>query len=265
MCLGNLAPEASESDNPAVLRRIHHPHLIAGRLALEPAQAHHLRDVLRLGVGDDLEVFDDAGSTARAVIEALSEGQVLVRVEQVRPAESKGFELTVASAIPKAQRADWMIEKLSELGTDRFIPLATSRSVVLPEGKNKYERWRRLAAEAAEQSRRRGVMQIGELTELTAVVEQLGADFAVGWHLSTAPDAAPIARLLQDPSPRSIVLFIGPEGGWTEEEIARFSAAGVRGVALTQTVLRVETAAVAAAAIVSSIFGTQTELLKEDT
>jgi 16S rRNA (uracil1498-N3)-methyltransferase len=140
-----------------------------------------------------------------------------------------------------------MIEKLSELGVSRFIPLATARSVVLPTGQNKRDRWVRIATESAKQSRRTGVMQIDELTPLSKVVD-LRAEGQMVFYLSTAASATSISSFSLHPS---ALLLIGPEGGWTPDEIALFESHHLTGVKLTATILRVETAAVAAAAVVA--------------
>lgn len=234
-------------------RRIHLRQLSPGQFPLDPSQAHHVRDVLRLAPGQTVELFDDAGATADGTLVVVTPSDVLVEVREIRDPADAAFRWTVASAVPKAARADWMIEKLSELGADAFIPLATARSVVHPEGKNKLDRWRRLAQESAKQSRRpRGVMRIDEMLDLTPLVESLARDGRSAWYLSTAPGALPVRRAV-DTAPRDLTLLIGPEGGWTPGELDLFEAHGLTAVALTDTVLRVETAAVAVAAVVACL------------
>jgi 16S rRNA (uracil1498-N3)-methyltransferase len=218
-------------------------------MELATAQAHHVRDVLRLREGDGLELFDDAGAVGRGVIVLCSSASVRVDVREMSVAgPDETIELSIAAAVPKGNRADWMIEKLSELGAARFIPLRTERSVVLPEGKNKMERWSRLAREAARQSRRRGVMDIEALTGVGELIgrESADTDSLAMWHLSTQPQVPPMASLAL---PSRLLLLIGPEGGWSDGEIVLFAEQSVQGVGLTATVLRVETAAVAAAAV----------------
>ena len=236
-------------------RRIHTSTLgPAGELTLSEREAHHARDVLRLSSGDEVELFDDAGATARGTIVISGAGGVVVRVEEPSVASSgdvAAVRLTIAAAVPKGDRAEWMIEKLSELGAARFIPLATARSVVLPAGKNKHERWARVATEAAKQSRRRGVMRIDALTDLAEALSA-ARDAGSCWHLSTTAGAAPVLDLLSRNPPRELTAFVGPEGGWTDDEVSRFEASGATGVTLTPTILRVETAAVAIASIVGS-------------
>src|SRR5690349_22937888 len=131
-----------------MVRRIHVSELRKGEIPLYPQEAHHARDVLRLQSGETVEVFDDAGRTASAVLVFSDDDQVAVRIEQFQQPPT-GFRWTVAAAIPKGERADWMVEKLSELGTARFIPLIAERSVVVPEGRNKQQRWARIATESA--------------------------------------------------------------------------------------------------------------------
>jgi 16S rRNA (uracil1498-N3)-methyltransferase len=214
---------------------------------LDQAGSRHARDVLRLEAGTEVEVFDDAGDVASGVIVAL-DPLVAVQVDAIEAGDANVIDITVAAAVPKGDRADWMVEKLSELGVVRFIPLATTRSVVLPEGKNKRERWTRIATESAKQSRRRGVMQIEDLTKVSDAMTQAAGTGAI--VLSTDAHARPILDALSQKTAR-VTLFIGPEGGWTDEELQLFQQHDVTPVKLTDTVLRVETAALVAAAIIS--------------
>lgn len=228
-------------------RRLHTPKLFVGQIPLDPAQARHAREVLRLKDGDQVELFDDAGTVAAGTLLFIGPKELAARVERLDPPKSSaGLRLTVASAVPKGERADWMVEKLSELGVFAFIPLSTERSVVKPEGKNKLERWARIATESAKQSRRAGVMRVDELRPLADVVgEQRPA-----LYLSTGPQAEPIQNALSGNGDLDeLTLLIGPEGGWTEPEIQLFATSEIRGVKLTSTILRIETAAIAAAAI----------------
>ena len=227
-------------------RRLHVPPLTgAGEIDLPPAEAHHARTVLRLKGGDPVELFDDAGRTAAGTILSADPSGVRVKIEEPIIARPAGRRVAVASAVPKGERADWLVEKLSELGVERWTPLVTGRSVVEPK-RGKIERWGRIAVEAAKQSRRAGVMAIGEVTP---VAEVLRGEFDGRriWF-STDATAEPVGRLLGDPT-LPLLLLIGPEGGWTDVESAAFAAAGDSPAKLTSTVLRVETAAVLAAGV----------------
>lgn len=233
-------------------RRIHVKKLENGEVRLDAAEAHHARDVLRLADRSPVEVFDDEGQEASALLihEGASGAAVLVTqlVEKQNAAE-----WTIAAAVPKGERADWMVEKLSELGATAFIPLAAERSVVLPQGSNKTDRWKRIAIESAKQSRRAMPMRIEPLISVDQLIaDRMGANQSiVGWYLSTEPPATPVMRLLMPP-PERILALVGPEGGWTDGEIQAFQNAGFVAVKLTTTILRVETAAVAIAVLIGS-------------
>src|SRR5262249_54950097 len=123
-------------------RRLHVARILPGIVKLDPGQAHHALRVLRLAPGEEIEVFDDAGGVARGVFRRTGE-DVDVEVQTIRP-PAAAREICLAAATPKGDRADWMIEKLSEIGVARFTPLITARSVVKP-GAGKLERWRRMA------------------------------------------------------------------------------------------------------------------------
>ena len=114
-------------------RRIYVSQLHPGETRLDGSQAHHLRDVLRLEAGTTVELFDDNGNVASAIITIVDPKGVSLRVNDLHLREANS-ELIVASAVPKGDRADWMIEKLSELGVSRFIPLQTARSVGIALG-----------------------------------------------------------------------------------------------------------------------------------
>lgn len=228
-------------------RRLLVPNLHPGPLPLPLDQAHHARDVLRLTQGEEVELFTADGKSALARLTTVNHEIVVATVEEVlTPAASS--QLTIASAIPKGDRADWMIEKLSELGVARFIPLQTERSVVHPEGKGKLDRWKRIAEESAKQCRRTGVMQISPLITLNKFLAALPTG-GVAAYLSTAPGITSLPRWL---GPENPCLLIGPEGDWSPGEIATFEAKRLTPLTLGATILRVETAAIAAAAVVSA-------------
>ena len=237
-------------DNSGVLRRIHVARVLVGEIILDEREAHHVRDVLRLREQRAVEVFDDAGNVGAGVLGILVSGRVTVRVESISARDETGLKLVIAAAVPKGPRADWMVEKLSELGVDVFVPLATERSVSLPEGKNKPARWQRLAEEAAKQSHRRGVMRIDALTDLPDAITAASEE-GTAWCLSTGGGTIPLVEKMGAMGRGTITLFIGPEGGWTAEETEMFERSGILGVSLTSTILRIETAAIAAAAVVA--------------
>jgi 16S rRNA (uracil1498-N3)-methyltransferase len=191
---------------------------------LSAEESRHAVRALRLGPGDRVTVFDPRESWT-GEIESV-EGRVRIRLLERAPL-ARIREVTVAAAAPKGSRLDWMVEKLAELGVSEFVPVRFERSVA-ECGEAKRRRLEKVALAAAKQSGA-PVMRIGAERPLA----QVPAD-----AILLAPGAA------ESLGPGSGVLVVGPEGGLTREEEARFS----RRSSLGPTVLRIETAAVAAAA-----------------
>jgi 16S rRNA (uracil1498-N3)-methyltransferase len=217
-----------------------------GRVALDARQSRHARDVLRLAIGETVEVFDAAGGRAEGRIVS-TDPHVQIEIASVARATSRSREIVIASAVPKGDRADWLVEKLSELNVTRWIPVRTARSVVHPEGTSKFDRWRRIADESAKQCGRDGVMKIEPLQAFEQVLSSHCDSGFVGMIASLSVDACRPAV----GAGVSTIVLVGPEGGWTDEELAQARDAGWASVTLGSTILRIETAAVVAAAIIS--------------
>ena len=211
-------------------------------IPLETGQMHHLVHVRRLASGALLEVFDEQrlAAPARLQVEGDHAKLLLLADPSQRP---PGRLLVVYSALPKGSRADWMVEKLAELGVAQFVPLKTQRSVVDP-GPGKLDRLARIAREAARQSRSPGPMQINPPASLADALRDVVTGAQPAAVLTTERPGAPLATL------KPQALFIGPEGGWTTTELEGMLSAGLAPATLTGTTLRVETAAICAAAIV---------------
>ena len=209
-------------------------------LPLADAEARHATAVRRLGQGEAVTLLDPAGRTAGA---RLSRGEAgwAVRLTEAPAGPPSRARLTVYAAVPKGARADWMAEKLCELGVARWVPLLTRRSTVNP-GANKVARWRRLAAEAAKQSGSPPTL----VDDPTPLAEAL-AGCRSPTVLTTERDAPPLAAAES--------AWVGPEGGWDGVELAAFDEAGARYATLGDSVLRVETAAIVAAAVARSTGG----------
>lgn len=230
-------------------RRFHVDQLSEGTVHLDVRQSRHLRDVLRIRAGENVELFDNAGKRAAAVVVETGE-PVVLKVERVEQGHAAGVELIIAAAVPKGPRADWMVEKLSELGVARYTPLETARSVVHPEA-GKLQRWGRIAEESAKQCKRGGVMQIGAPTGLKTICADAAWQDAVRWCMAAGEGSVGIMEALPPVSARqTVVALIGPEGGWTDDELKLVEMSRFHLVRLTRTILRVETAALAVAAVV---------------
>jgi 16S rRNA (uracil1498-N3)-methyltransferase len=223
-------------------------------LGLSPLSAdamRHVVRVLRLGEGDLVRVFDTAGRTGHAALRQI-DGRWMVEVGEVQDLsaapDNASPAVHIASAIPKGDRADWLVEKLGELGVARWVPLRTERSVVHPEGVEKFNRWRRLSEQAARQCGRPGVMEIAELTPLPQYLNSLPASTL---PLIASLEGAQSAWPSLAPTQTTIAILIGPEGDFSPTEYAALKSAGCIPVSLGLTVLRVETAAMVAATLAS--------------
>jgi 16S rRNA (uracil1498-N3)-methyltransferase len=237
------------------LRRFRVPSL-AGLAPGEPLtmpaeEARHAR-VLRLGTGDEVEIFDDEGREARAAIALDTDAELRVTVQAIRGPTAAAPRLILATAWPKGKRAAYLVEKCSELGVDRIVPLRCARSIVhKATGSESLARLRRIAAEAAKQTGRRTVPEIAAEEPFVAFVAG-HARTAFTLMLDPDGDALLVDALterratLGDPP---VVLLIGPEGGFTPGEVQAAEEHNVPRVRLTGNLLRVETAALAACAV----------------
>lgn len=230
--------------------------LRAGDAVLLPAgEARHVR-VLRLGAGDEVELFDGQGRAAAARIGESPAGELRAELLALREAAATAARLILATAWPKGKRAALLVEKCTELGVGRIIPVRYARSVVhKAESSAAVARLRRIAAEAAKQCGRSDVPEIaakqtfgellgGEAPRAAVVLLDPGAAL---W----LPDALHEKRAGLEERP--LLLVVGPEGGFTPEESAAADAAGVTRARLAGNVLRVETAALAACAIAGAL------------
>jgi 16S rRNA (uracil1498-N3)-methyltransferase len=220
-----------------------------GMATLPPGQAHHLRDVLRIHAGDVVEIFDGAGSGYSGEVE-MRGSDVLVRgLTSIQCPESP-FHVTLAAALIKSAKFEWMLEKSTELGVDAIIPLRTRLSDIrIPADRmqSRLDRWNRILSESARQCKR-----------FTAPQLRTPMDFP---DLLVADDFSGYARILfyekaAEPwQPGSlvsdrIILCVGPEGGWDPPEVAQAREAGYEIYGLGPWTLRAETAAIAALSVV---------------
>ena len=221
-----------------------------GELArIEGDQAHHAGTVLRLSTGDEVCVFDGTGREATGHIETVGRDWLTVRITaRKQVVEPDGPRLTIVAAAPKGDRADWMIEKCAELGVEELIPLHCAHGQIVP-GDGKLKRWRRKADEAAKQSGQAATMRVASPRELEGAIAEAakrGPSF-FGDPRCDAPSFPAALAKLMTPMPQSLTVFIGPEGGFAEDETRDLEAGGAGPVRLASPILRIETAAVAAA------------------
>ena len=172
--------------------------------------------VLRGRTGDALEVVD---ADRRLFLAELNEGGEASVLEALQAPDEGDLDLTLYQAVPKGGRMDLVVEKATEVGVTRIVPLVTERGVVTPRG-GKVERWRRVAEAAARQSLRLRVPEVMEPVRFSEAVRGVEGD---GVMLHNAPDLEPLEAVISLPAS----LFVGPEGGWSEDEFREAEEVGL--------------------------------------
>ena len=231
-------------------------------------ETRHLRDVLRLQSGDEVYVFDGAGREFHCAIDTIGKDstklQVIAEVEPNRP--ESPLHLTLAIALLKGEKFDLVIQKATELGVKRIVPLATERADVRlrdgEEANRRVTRWRRIALEAAKQTGRAVVPEVtapqafNSLPTITASKEKKYSTSVARLMFSERE-----GRSLDEATnslggqPSEIVALVGPEGGWTDQEIGLAREGGWEIVTLGGRTLRAETAAIVVVSLLQHRFG----------
>ncbi|MEX2388333.1 MAG: RsmE family RNA methyltransferase [Phycisphaeraceae bacterium] len=221
-----------------------HPRLAQTPCVLDADESHHARKVLRLKPGTAIELFDGQGGLAQAKLAAYEGRSAVCQVVSLERHDPPRPRVTVAAAIPKGGRAEPMVNQLSQAGADVFVPMVSEHSVVDPR-EGKLERFGRHAIESAKQCGRLHVMAVEPTRGFDALLAE-SADV----RLLAAPGGGSAAGLGERVARAGRVLvLIGPEGGFSEAEQAAAAEAGFQQWAIGPYTMRIETAAVAAAAL----------------
>jgi 16S rRNA (uracil1498-N3)-methyltransferase len=221
---------------------------------LQGERHHYLSRVLRLDVGDALEVFDGRGRAWAATVLKMEPASATLSLGA--PVErSQAPQIAIVQGLPKGDKLEWVIQKGTELGAWAFAPAVTARAVVKLDEKRaqaRQERWQKIAEEAARQCGRSDVPQVMPVRPLLdAVAAFPDARVLV---LDEAERAVRLSQAVGDDA-RPRVLVVGPEGGLAREEVQALVARGAQGVTLGPRVLRTETAPLAALAVLAHLFG----------
>lgn len=223
--------------------------LSANALALDADETHHARKVLRVQTGETIVILDGKGRSATARITAYTAGRAVLQLFIVTQTPPPAPRIDLAVTLPKGPRADDMVNAVSQLGVTTIIPLRSERSTVDPRD-NKLDRYQRAAIESAKQSGRAHFMQVHDTLDFKNALA-MDHDLKLiahprGEHAAELMGTATVAR--------RVLVLIGPEGGWTDEELAQAGAAGCRVWRFSPHILRIETAAVAAVAILGTVW-----------
>jgi len=208
-------------------------------------EAHHLLHVIRMKPGEEARLFDNSGAEFQArLVRAGRREATFEIISRSEPAREPRSAVTVACALPRGPRADFLVEKCCELGAAGFIPLWCARSVVDPRVRpeNRAAKWRRTAIEASKQCGRTRLTRILPPAAFSELVADSGG-YDARWLCSPGGGPLPKAQ-----TGESHLVVVGPEGGFSDDETAAALAAAMSAADLGPTVLRVETAAVVALA-----------------
>jgi len=225
-------------------------------VVLSGQQAHQIRNVLRMTSGEGIIVLDNTGCEYEVVLTDVDKQKVAGRIESRRAgAGEPQVRLTLYQSLLPRDKFELVLQKCTEVGVSRFVPVITQRSLVRDAETvtpNKLARWQRIITEAAEQSHRGRIPELNLPIEFEDAVSSL-ADHDLRLIASPAEQKISLRAALQRSNrnkPQTIALFVGPEGGFTEQEVALAADAGAVAFSLGPRILRTETAALVTAALI---------------
>ncbi|MCK0471601.1 16S rRNA (uracil(1498)-N(3))-methyltransferase [Halalkalibacter sp. APA_J-10(15)] len=222
----------------------------------------HISKVMRMSIGDVIVCSNNASRTVRCTIKDMSDQQVIAVIDEaIQPNTELPIEVTIAQALPKADKLDWIIQKGTELGVHTFQPFAASRSIVKWDRKKamkKRERLEKIAKEAAEQAYREKIPYVADFipfTELLKMVQHYDRTVIAYEEVAKEQDHTYFANTLQELTKgQRLLIIIGPEGGLSEEEVEKLQEQEAVPCSFGPRILRTETAAMYALSAISYHF-----------
>ncbi len=224
------------------------------RVLLSPKDSHHIKNVFRMKTGETLRLTDGAGNLFEGTLDPDSGQGASVTLIRKTPAGKTPTPLTLVTALLKGDKTELVIQKATELGIACFQPMTTSRTIVKTGALDKLPRWQKIADEAAKQCGRPERMQVRALRPLTDIVKD-GAEKILFWEKGGMSLREYFGTRRGETSTSGLLMIIGPEGGFSEEEAEQARASGCRILSLGENILRAETAAIAATTLVQYELG----------
>lgn len=223
------------------------PHLMSDReVVITGDDVHHIVKVMRYSIGDSILVSDGVGRAVKARLTLLEKDQVRAEiVEELTEVRELPIRVTIGQGLPKGDKLEWIIQKGTEMGAYAFQPFSSERTIVKidekKEGK-KLDRWQKIAKEAAEQAHRSILPKVLNPTSLKALLDtsQSYTTRIIAYEQETSVGLKDVSDRLRESD--SLLVLIGPEGGFSQEEVAQAQAAGFVSVQLGPRILRTETA-----------------------
>ena len=228
-----------------MIPRLLHPDLTPGQRTLSAEASHHLVAVLRMRAGDRLTLFDGQGFEAGATVTHADRQVATVDVGEVqRVVRESPTHITVVQALCTGDKMDWVVQKATELGARRIIPVRAARSVLKLDANRAEKRvahWRAIASAASAQCGRNALPNVTDVMSFTEVLADWAAQATpkTGWLLDPFTETS----ISQAPMSTRVAVMIGPEAGWTDEEESLAKRSGMTGVQVGPRILRTETVA----------------------
>lgn len=223
------------------------------------SQIHHIRDVLRINTGEEINIFDEDNNEFLCIVESIKADKIVVDIKRKQKAIfKKDIHITLACAIPKKGKFELIVQKSTELGVDRIVPLVSQNSIVrfkANEKEKKVERFRRVGIEAAKQCGRSDLPLISPPTKFKELLNSFSSfDYIFLPNLSSTDRISFTDAVRKIKLNSKVLLLIGPEGDFADEEVSQAIANGATPISLGKLVLRVETAAIVCAGLLSLFF-----------
>ena len=253
--------------------RIYSPDALENKITCElgPDNLKYLKQVMRLKQGDKINIFDGFGCEFEAVIKSYSAKKVFIDLGKKIPAADKKIRITLAQAIPKAGKLDIIVKSAAELGVDLIIPFEAERSVGrIAEEKSslKVARWQKISGEAARSSHGSHIAKVSKVSSFAEMISLAAGDALrlIFWEEESQKTIKDILRDEAITAVKDFFIVVGPEGGFSRDEVTMAKEAGFISVSLGKQILKVETAAAAIISILQyekGIFGHRSQEVKK--
>lgn len=223
---------------------------------IENEQFHYLATVRRFSAGDEINIFDGLGNSYKARIDNINRNSMSGTILSSKTLVLPTRKISLYTAIPKGERFDWLIEKASEIGVSKIVPVIYMRSVVKELSENKIERYKKISISASSQSWRADIMPIEQPISFNETVEKVSGNEntlnVLPWESEQEKNILDLVK--ENKEIKNINIFIGPEGGFDKNEIDFALKNDFKTVTLGKNILRIETAAIVAASIITTMY-----------
>lgn len=229
-------------------------------IAIQGSEVRHIKNVLRLKPADTIGLFDGKGFEYEAVIQHVRSDRVEIKITHKFPATQESpVQIAVAQALLKEKKMDRLLRHLCELGITQWLPFICERSVPKPAARRlpaRVERWEKILKESCKQCHRARLPEIVKMMSFEEVAQYgQSYDLKIVFYENEAATLHSLMSPLSQPTPKKVLLILGPEGGFSDQEIEMVRAAGFKVAGLGPRILRAQTAAIAACTLIQYLFG----------